>query len=546
MKEIEKIKPSGIFTNYVYKAIPLAFDESMSYYETLCAILKKLRIQDEVINNNADLIAELESYVAHYFDNLDVQEEINNKLDDMATSGELEEIIESYINLNALIGFEDISELKASTNLIAGSYAKVMGYNTLNDNGANTYYIRELSESDTVDDINLILLDSGLVAELIKENDYINLQQEGYYEFTGAQGNHATVWYAIISKDNLPTLTLANDTLDTVQHGYENARDNMSTVTINAGIFNTTTHETVGIIIKDGETIRNNINPEANTEILYMLEDGTLNSIASSTSTADVESLSPVWAVNGFYPIIKNGVDLTPARDPNDFVERSFIGQNSAGDYIVGCCNGRGYYHQGMSLADIVAFCGIMNFTPFFLFNLDGGGSSELDIRGERVNDLEYYNENRKVANFITFKSKFARNKGIFDKSVTTTEKWIREQGDLNIGINILSMLSSANENASLISGSSAVKRGRETILNLMIRITDTITNYTNLIQGLPSLSQGRSALFCDLISHTDGTHYQCYIYETDHAIRTAGSTALPNGLPAGDYTLNITYNNYF
>ena len=30
---------TGLFTNYIFKAIPLAFDESMSYYETLCALL---------------------------------------------------------------------------------------------------------------------------------------------------------------------------------------------------------------------------------------------------------------------------------------------------------------------------------------------------------------------------------------------------------------------------------------------------------------------------------------------------------------------------
>ena len=70
-KNIEKIKPSGIFTNYIFKTIPLAFDESMSYYETLCGILSLLKTQEEVVNNNADLLAELESYVQNYFKNLD-------------------------------------------------------------------------------------------------------------------------------------------------------------------------------------------------------------------------------------------------------------------------------------------------------------------------------------------------------------------------------------------------------------------------------------------------------------------------------------------
>lgn len=113
MKEIEKIKPSGIFTNYIYKAIPLAFDESMSYYETLCGILDILKTHEEVINNNADLLFELENYVKHYFDNLDVQEEVNNKLDAMVEDGTLDEIINQdlFNQLN-----NDITELQSNTN----------------------------------------------------------------------------------------------------------------------------------------------------------------------------------------------------------------------------------------------------------------------------------------------------------------------------------------------------------------------------------------------------------------------------------------------
>ena len=62
MNNVEKIKPTGLFTNYIYKAIPLAFDESMSYYETLCGLLSYLK--DTVIpalNNNADAIIEVQN-----------------------------------------------------------------------------------------------------------------------------------------------------------------------------------------------------------------------------------------------------------------------------------------------------------------------------------------------------------------------------------------------------------------------------------------------------------------------------------------------------
>ena len=98
MENIEKIKPSGIFTNYIFKSIPLAFDESLSYYETLCGVLKLLKEQETIVNQNADVLIELENYVTHYFDNLDVQNEINQKLDEMAKDGTLTSLINQYID----------------------------------------------------------------------------------------------------------------------------------------------------------------------------------------------------------------------------------------------------------------------------------------------------------------------------------------------------------------------------------------------------------------------------------------------------------------
>ena len=99
--EVIKSGKTGLFTNYIYKAIPLAFDESMSYYETLCGLLYYLKNTIiPTVNNNADAVAELQSlyeqlrsYVDNYFTNLDVQQEINNKLDQMAESGQLTDII---------------------------------------------------------------------------------------------------------------------------------------------------------------------------------------------------------------------------------------------------------------------------------------------------------------------------------------------------------------------------------------------------------------------------------------------------------------------
>ena len=173
MNNVEKIKPNGIFTNYIYKAIPLAFDESMSYYETLCGVLSLLKTQEEVINNNADLLAELELYVQNYFKNLDVQTEINNKLDEMAENGTLEELIAQYVNLSSVLAYNTVADMKNATNLVNGSFVKTYGLNSLNDGGGAFYKIRNVTTSDIVDNIKIIPINDTLIAELIENNNVV-------------------------------------------------------------------------------------------------------------------------------------------------------------------------------------------------------------------------------------------------------------------------------------------------------------------------------------------------------------------------------------
>ena len=106
LQNVESLKPTGLFTNYIYKAIPLVFDESMSYYETLLGLLAYLKnTVIPTVNNNADAVIELQNlynqlhdYVENYFNNLDVQQEINNKLDDMTQNGTLTNIIKTYVD----------------------------------------------------------------------------------------------------------------------------------------------------------------------------------------------------------------------------------------------------------------------------------------------------------------------------------------------------------------------------------------------------------------------------------------------------------------
>ena len=78
--------------------LPASFVDSMTYYECLAWLVNYLEKQVvPAVNNNAIALRELQEYVEHYFDNLDVQEEINNKLDEMVESGEFQELVGEYL-----------------------------------------------------------------------------------------------------------------------------------------------------------------------------------------------------------------------------------------------------------------------------------------------------------------------------------------------------------------------------------------------------------------------------------------------------------------
>ena len=103
MADIIELKPINKVQNIINKfcytigMLPTSYKASMTYEEQLVAIGQYL--EETVIpalNNNAEAVVELQNlyielknYVDDYFNNLDVQDEINNKLDEMTQNGTL-------------------------------------------------------------------------------------------------------------------------------------------------------------------------------------------------------------------------------------------------------------------------------------------------------------------------------------------------------------------------------------------------------------------------------------------------------------------------
>ena len=183
--EYKNLTPFKWFVLENFPFIEADFD-ALTEWQLFCKLGKEMNkiINSENIlgtqmENVTNAFIDLQNYVNNYFDNLDVQDEINNKLNEMAESGVLSQIIDRFLKINSLLTFTNVEEMKNSDNLVIGSSARTMGYYTLNDGGGSLYRIIE--NNGLANDSSYILLNNGLVAELIIEDVTISPEQFGCY-----------------------------------------------------------------------------------------------------------------------------------------------------------------------------------------------------------------------------------------------------------------------------------------------------------------------------------------------------------------------------
>lgn len=94
----------GAFRFWCQTALPLTYDDSLSYYELLNKVVNYLNHTNEdltAVESNTSALAEaynkLQKYVNDYFDDLDVKAELRNVLDAMAEDGTLDALLDPLV-----------------------------------------------------------------------------------------------------------------------------------------------------------------------------------------------------------------------------------------------------------------------------------------------------------------------------------------------------------------------------------------------------------------------------------------------------------------
>lgn len=179
-----------VLTNFPY--IEADFD-ALTNYQLLCKVVEYL---NAVIHNENEVTEQvtglynayvaLQNYVNTYFDNLDLQPIVDNKLDEMAEDGTLADMIAEYIKMQGQLVYNTVEEMRAAENIQNGSFLKTYGFYSYNDGGGSLYKARTVTNEDVIDNITIVALhDETLVAELI-------IQSEMPVECFGAKGDNDT------------------------------------------------------------------------------------------------------------------------------------------------------------------------------------------------------------------------------------------------------------------------------------------------------------------------------------------------------------------
>ena len=161
--------------------VPSNYEDNLTVIECLNFLIKFLN--DTVIpafNENDEHVEEikkqieaLQKYVDSYFDSLDIQTEVDHKLDQMASSGQLADIIAQYLGLAGVLAYNTIADMAAAKNLVNGSICRVLGNTNYATGDGSFYRVRTLINTDVVDGVNLVAITAAptLVAERIHSLD---------------------------------------------------------------------------------------------------------------------------------------------------------------------------------------------------------------------------------------------------------------------------------------------------------------------------------------------------------------------------------------
>ena len=183
----------------------------------------------ETVNDYIARFVALKDFVDNYFDNLDVQEEIDNKLDEMVEDGTLQDIIEYYFK-NRFHKGSDLGMSETSTEAVALSNFTILknaleaGYNVIID---GDYPIKN------TDVTNSISLTTDVILQGTSEGSLYNYDNNSLYLIEENENDISIEKLALTNAYNSEIQVIQNSASNTVPTKYGNIKLTNSTLTGN-------------------------------------------------------------------------------------------------------------------------------------------------------------------------------------------------------------------------------------------------------------------------------------------------------------------------
>ena len=221
--ELIDVKTLSPFKKFIMTIgnLPTSYLDSMTYGELLmwfCNYLQETVIP--TVNNNAEAVEELQrlyeqlhDYVENYFDNLDVQEEINAKLDKMAEDGSLTILIKNYVdplyqayenNINLTIQSMQSELASVVSGSPAGVYATTEDLETADPDHSKIYLVSDDGKWYYYDTSETAWTAGGVYQATIEDYDTTLTQNEAVpnSKSVGEKINENTITYNHFDKNN--------------------------------------------------------------------------------------------------------------------------------------------------------------------------------------------------------------------------------------------------------------------------------------------------------------------------------------------------------
>lgn len=473
----------------------------------------------EVVEEYIAKFNELHDYVYNYFDNLDVQEEINNKMDQLVEDGTLQRILNSPATRESLGG------------VIVGDGLDIQEDGTLSVKPGNN-----------------ITVDENGVSETPYQNYLdIDIHETVYSDETTGTSSHIN--YAIIDKSYKPKLVLSDpDDVNARKKASEFDFGYKPTLMINMGPWDTSSpYNAYGPIVIDHEIKQqNNLGSGTgwNRPIVGIDDDGIFHNINGALPASEVTNMkytTRAWACLYNYGDTNPDIAIDDPKEP-----RTYVAQDYDGNYLVAVAGGRRGDDTGMNKYDAVRFIRTtLNFNARVIWSMDGGGSSNFLYHGIRQNRL-IEREDRACPNWLVWASETAKHPGMFKNQSVNNEANIQaeinEDGHIQTQAGMNNLDTAGSDRIHINAGAKyLVNTPRSVVYNLNFNVTDgdNLPAYSVLFKNLPKTEAN---YYFMILKHEDYSLIPGYITEMSSDSHKSEIQCI-SALTPGTYSIHFTCN---